>query len=150
MRLAEFVAKASEASSFATVQYFYFQLSEIQKHTKYAIYGRFCFSLWFQSDGKRTYMNQCAFIGKKENNKEKLTHDFAKLSDSLKQYGLQKAGEDYLTGGVSPLWDGNWRHWKEDFAPAIGLAIFKENGKYNISLIYGHPLRPFNYVEDKF
>lgn len=121
---------------------------------RYITYGGVSFEVvkfGFQSDGIRTYMNECTFMSQEENNKESLLDDFNRLSEKLKKYDLQKSGDDFSYGGVSPLWDGDVNHIDMKYTPAIILSIVKnEKGKYRLTLIYGHPCCPYNYVKEEF
>ena len=109
---------------------------------------------YFQSDGKRTYMNSCSFFSRKETNIDKLIVDFNLLVEKLKKYDLSKSKiNDYaLSGAISPLWDGHFRSMKVEFMPAIILDINKnEENKYVIRLMYGQQqICPFNYVNEEF
>ena len=103
----------------------------------------------FQSDGKRSYMNWCNFMGQ-QHAFENAVYEFDELAEKLKKYDLQEfniLGKKDMYGGVSPLWDGRFRSMKTAFQPALSLTLVNlKDYWYAIVLNYG----PFNYVNDEF
>lgn len=113
----------------------------------------------FQSDGKDTFFNGCAFIYEVDDFRSALVKE-QEFADMLKKkYTVvikvnDENGNPCHYCGVSPLWDGTIQGFQSEL-PAIHTGIIKYSNEvvkagvskqYSVSLMYG----TFDYVKDEF
>lgn len=119
----------------------------------------------FQSDGIRNYFCTCIFVnGAKTEAEANIIIDLYK-SVLSKKYELSEIdgpmGFKIYSGGISPLWNGNWYTFVKDiqstdtkYLDAIHTDVIEYNStlieafgnRYGVRMIYG----PYEYVTEEF
>lgn len=113
----------------------------------------------FQSDGVNTYLNACIFITNASSLSDAIEKEKNIAENVLSKYDMQEYedsdGNPTYTGGMSPLWNGDWK--TIDFM-LYGGGIHTDILKYKSDLvkIYGVPYAvriiygPYDYVKEEF